>query len=293
MDNKDIEKNFEIIAEKIENGEELTKLIINNYIIHSDLSEKEKLKLALKYQIFTKETSLFAEVELSNKISEKMKLEILGDKENNIFKKVIQKKEPMIYNNILDYDCNAIEKDLCIIKNNFRRDCKIITPIKVKNNTLVVDKNVEIVHSYKSQKKALNSSHYRRFSKEPENKIAVNCASECNVKSIIMKKSESNSKDSIMKMINTQDFIEGSWEENEYTKKIIEKYKKEYELLKGLKNKNMNDKIALTILIIYYINKDHSHLLNDLTMIMKKAKLFIHKNTNDNYENLIKAVGLN
>jgi hypothetical protein len=108
-----------------------------------------------------------------------------------------------------------------------------------------------------------------------------------------MKKNESNGTDSIMKMINTQDFIEGSWEENEYTKKIIEKYKKEYELLKGLKNKNMNDKIALTILIIYYINKEHSNLLNDLIMIMKKAKLFIHKNTNDNYENLIKEVGLN
>ena len=29
-----------------------------------------------------------------------------------------------------------------------------------------------------------------------------------------------------MKMINTQDFIEGCWEKNEYTKIVKEKYKK-------------------------------------------------------------------
>ena len=291
MDNKDIEKNIEIIAEKIENGEDLTKLIINNYIIHSDLSEEEKLKLALKYQIFTKETSLFAEVELSNKISEKMKLEILGDKENNIFKKVRQKKEIKIYSKC-EYNVNAKIYSKSKMKDNYDR-------LIIKNKSLNCDNNI-IAKSNKINKnnniikiinKDINVPYNEGFIKPL--KIKSCCVTKFNEENIIMKKNESNGTDSIMKMINTQDFIEGSWEENEYTKKIIEKYKKEYELLKGLKNKNMNDKIALTILIIYYINKEHSNLLNDLIMIMKKAKLFIHKNTNDNYENLIKEVGLN
>ena len=96
-----------------------------------------------------------------------------------------------------------------------------------------------------------------------------------------------------MKMINTQDFIDGFWEENNYTKIIKEQYQKEYDLLKNIKNKKINDKIALTILIIYFINKEHSELLKDLIMIIKKGKIFIQKETNDNYENILKEIGLN
>ena len=95
-----------------------------------------------------------------------------------------------------------------------------------------------------------------------------------------------------MKLINTQDFIDGYWEENEYTKIIQEKYQKEYDLLKGLKTKNINDKIALTILVIYFINKEHSELLADLLMILKKAKIYIQKEAKDSYENIIKELGI-
>ena len=57
-----------------------------------------------------------------------------------------------------------------------------------------------------------------------------------------------------MEMINTQDFIEEFWGKNEYTKKIIEKYEREYKLIKELKKKKIDEKTAITILIIYYIN---------------------------------------
>ena len=96
-----------------------------------------------------------------------------------------------------------------------------------------------------------------------------------------------------MEMINTQDFIEGFWEENDYTKKIIEKYDKEYKLIKELKNKNIDEKTAITIFMIYYINKEHNESLNDLLMVIKKAKQFIQKVTNDTYENIIKDVNIN
>ena len=107
------------------------------------------------------------------------------------------------------------------------------------------------------------------------------------------KEDESNSKENIMKMINTQDFIDGFWEENKYTKIIKDKYKKEYNLLKKLKKKKINDRIALTIIVIYFINKEHPKLLQDLIMIIKKAKIYIQKETRDNYENIIKEIGLN
>ena len=80
-------ENFEIETYEIKSGDELSKLIINKYLLHSDLYNEEKIKLALKYQLFTNGTSLFAEVELSEKITEEMKLKIIGDKDNNINKK--------------------------------------------------------------------------------------------------------------------------------------------------------------------------------------------------------------
>ena len=86
--------------------------------------------------------------------------------------------------------------------------------------------------------------------------------------------------------------MEGYWEINEKTKKIKEKYENEFKLLKELKDKNINDNIAITILIIYFINKEHSELLNELFMIIEKAKNFIRNNTKDSYENIIKGIGL-
>ena len=92
--NKEIIENYEIIPEEIPPGEELSKLIINKYMLNnSNLNINEKIKLALKYQIFTEYTSLFAEVELSEAINEEMKLLIIGDKENNQIKTI----RPSIY----------------------------------------------------------------------------------------------------------------------------------------------------------------------------------------------------
>ena len=96
----------------------------------------------------------------------------------------------------------------------------------------------------------------------------------------------------VWKIINSQDFVEGYWELNEETKIVKEKYEKEFGLLKGLKGKNIDDKIAITILVIYFINNQHSELLNQLVLVIRKAKLFITKKTNDSYENFIKEIGL-
>ena len=115
--NKNIEKNYEIIPEKIEKGEDLSKLIINNYILNNkDLSEEEILKLSLKYQILNNNTSLFAEVELSNKITEEMKLKIIGDKENNVIKQIRRREireEEECCMKMCDLDMDMDCMDMC------------------------------------------------------------------------------------------------------------------------------------------------------------------------------------
>ena len=114
---------------------------------------------------------------------------------------------------------------------------------------------------------------------------------DCKIKDI-QAKVNTNEKDDIMKIINTQDFINGFWEDNEYTNIIKEKYKEEYNLLKGIKNKNITDKVAITILIIYFIEKEHPELLDELLMIIKKAKIFILNEAKETYENIIKEISI-
>ena len=77
---------YEIEIDEIKSGEDLSKLIINNYLLNSDLSNDEKMQLALKYQLLINGASLFAEVELEEKITEEMKSKIMGNKEINIIK---------------------------------------------------------------------------------------------------------------------------------------------------------------------------------------------------------------
>ena len=101
------------------------------------------------------------------------------------------------------------------------------------------------------------------------------------------KKLNINIKDDIMKIINTQDFVNGFWIVNEYTENIKEKYQKEYEIL--IKN-IADEKVVITILMVYFINKEHPELLDELLMILKKAKIFIKKETKDSYENIIKQI---
>jgi uncharacterized protein YegL len=100
-------------------------------------------------------------------------------------------------------------------------------------------------------------------------------------------------KDKIMEMIRTQNFIEGYWEINDKTKIIKEKYEKEFQLLMKLENKNIDEKVAITILIMYYIYKEYSGLLNELMLIIKKGKKYINKITKITYEDILKEINCN
>ena len=70
--------------EEIPKGEELTKLIMKDYILkNKELKEQEKVLLSIKYQILNEYTSLFTEVNLDKNISNEMKSQIFGDVEKN------------------------------------------------------------------------------------------------------------------------------------------------------------------------------------------------------------------
>ena len=263
-DKKEVKKHYKIESENIEEGEELSKLIINNYIL-SHLNDNEIVSKSLKYQIFMKETSLFAEVEFSEKVTEEMKLKIIGDKQNNVIKKEFNYKRYINYDD--DYDEDYVENLNC------KKLCESHEKKKLRSysNRNIVEKNYLDLDCIKADIRCC-----KNLNENFDGKIKI--------------KIIQNEKDKLMEMINTQDFIDGFWEENEKTNIIKEKYKKEFNLLENLKNKNIDNKVAMTIIIIYYIHKEHPELLNELMMVIKKAELFIQKQTNDSYENIIKEI---
>ena len=294
--NKEYKKDYEIISQRIENGDVLSKLIINNYIKNNNnLTQEEKIKLSLKYQILIKGTSLFAEVELNGKISESMKSQSLGKKDAKNPPNTLQ---PLNNNNIpvlIAYEPFDQNLNPYLIPITLNQQSPKSVPLDPFGGHRI--SNPFEISNFNDTPITENSFNPPPDSSKLEfspDKNPYQSNSNNNFDNTFKKKDNfKGEKDELMEMINTQDFIEGFWEENEYTKKIIEKYEKEYKLIKGLKDKNFDDKIIITILIIYFINKEHSSKIKDLLMIIKKAKIYIKKTINDTYENIIKEVNIN
>ena len=337
-DNKveEFEEKYDIKVIPLSEGNDLSKLIIYEYLNKSkSIDEEEETKLALKYQIFTKNTSLFAEVELSNKISQEMKKEIIGDEKHNIIdlnefypkiddrlnllnsisKKSLELKRQM---NEIHYEVHSVGcaspimayfsapkksggisgffksigssiKGLFSKKKQIKEDNNDDIIINNKNDNNNINTNINTNNNDSSNNKDIDDDEIDdEIEKEKENNIIIN-----ENKTKIENSPQSQSKEiDVNQIVNEQNFVEGFWEINPKTERIKEKYEKEFEKIKGLKDKNINDTIAITILIIYFINKEHAELLNELFLIIEKAKNYISKNVKDSYDNIIKEIGL-
>ena len=101
-----------------------------------------------------------------------------------------------------------------------------------------------------------------------------------------------NEKENVIEIIKSQNFEEGFWDINEKTMNIKNKYENEFNKLKELNDLNIDDIIAMTIIVLYFIYKDQKELVDELVMNIKKAKLYIKNKTGNNYDNIIKKVGL-
>ena len=339
-DNKveEFEEKYDIKVIPLSEGNDLSKLIIYGYLNKSkSIDEEEETKLALKYQIFTENTSLFAEVELSNKISQEMKKEIIGDEKHNIidlneFYPKIEDKLNLLnsiskMNEELKRQMNEIHSQGCALSSPimeyssapkksggisgfFKSIGSSIKWLFSKKKQIKEDNNDDIIINNKNDNNNINTNTINNdfsnnkdidddeiddeiekennIEKEKENNIIIN-----ENKTKIENSPQSQSKEiDVNQIVNEQNFVEGFWEINPKTERIKEKYEKEFEKIKGLKDKNINDTIAITILIIYFINKEHAELLNELFLIIEKAKNYISKNVKDSYDNIIKEIGL-
>ena len=411
-------------------GDQLSKLIINKYILENDsLSQDEKIKLALKYQLFIEGTSLFAEIELTEKNTAQMqKKEIIPEKKvtkmekakntlderiKNLDQKIFDMEEKvnqvrdeakiklqsgdeagakkllvkerkflekikqmegslcMMEEQKMMLDSVQSNKDVmsllknanCVVKEATNSLClEEFDNLKAENMEDIKANQEELNDFFKEysddvddiqdrldslkeeikektiEKKQENNNENNNYKKEEEDlamflnvdydvpktepktetkkeEKKVEKKEEKKEEKKVEKKEEKKvekkeekkvekkeekkevkkdleNKEEIMKIINTQNFVGGYWDINDKTIKIKNKYEKEFNLLKQLKGKKIDDTVAMTIIIIYFAYKQGKGLLDELVLIMKKAKLYIQEKTGLSYEEIINQAGI-
>ena len=272
---------------ELENGEEMSKMIVGKALNNNEEFKKDENKeitFAKKYQILSKNTSLFAEIINNESQQDKLiKVEL---------KEIQEKKEYPSYSYssglhslyILsdDMDC---ERCYCCCK---------ASPIgfKAKKSSPL---GSNFFGNLKNKIKGFFSSS--SSDEEDDNDIIINKSSNKNSSSSNnFKSNDSNNNNEVnyTDLIMSQDVIEGSWNENNETKKLINKITSEvFDKIKNkiisLKKGENENKIIYTILVIYFLKTKCTQNLNEYRLVINKANKFLAKN-GINYDDIVSSI---
>jgi hypothetical protein len=300
-ENISFNKNQNII--KLPNGDEMTKMIVGKALKNNKefLDNKNKeIEFALKYQILSKNTALFAEI-----------LNDGNDGQTKLVKVNLNDYKTEISRDFRGFGRIMPKADLCC-------NSMPIGSIGMKKRSMR-SKNMACVKSSAPMKRnlALNSINMAMGSNDYCNarapapmfvgnskniNLSRGMAPQSNMEKTnkIQNNNNNNSKgnneikDDNLRLIMSQDIIEGSWNVNEDTKKLIniithEKFNLIDNKVKGLKKGDQETKIIYTILVIYYLMTKHSEKLNDYKLVINKAKKFL-MSKGINYDDFIVGI---
>ena len=92
-----------------------------------------------------------------------------------------------------------------------------------------------------------------------------------------------------------QDIIEGSWKKNNKTELLLKEENDLFEKIKKFsENKGINDENGIiTLFILFYIFHKKAEKIEELKFIIEKAKNFIKKIFNLEYDEIVKELNLN
>ena len=291
LDAGDYSKNSQTLEEYNESVREENEFIKKE----NELIEKQNapvvteiIDICLKYQILSELTTLFAKVELDNKITEEMK-EIHGFYNQNDILIEFNNLNEIIEDNNIAYEKKLIAYDK--FYDEYGDDIETLPENKINKlnyfddyltcnnpNDMIEDKSLGLNKIKEASKgfaienieemKEVNEERYifngfcdifdegEEKDKKIKEKEIKKMKNKMKLKeSINLKKSLKNkevNKDKVMEIIKTQDFLDGFWDVNNKTESIKKKYKKEFDLLLGLKKQNnkINEKVVMTVLII-------------------------------------------
>ena len=253
----------------LDHGDNLIKNIIglglkyNKNLLES--TEKE-IEFAKKYQLLSKNTALFAEILKDGSSAQSELIKVNLNNERQIKKNA----------NIMMASGRPR-----IMSGRIMKKC-MLKPSRAAPRTKGLQQiSLEQLNNSKS-KKAVNKCVVKKASG------GLNNTSSNNNKNIFEKKLSFTQRDDgsigvideFNDMIMTQDIIEGSWNENKETKKLIDKVKNENfeKIVNHVKIMDLgldSVKVIYTILVIYYIYKHKSKNINEYRLVINKGKRFL------------------
>jgi len=296
-ENISFNKNENII--KLPNGNELSKMIVGKALKkNKDLidDKTKEIKFSIKYQILSGNTALFAEiindindvnknklitVNLDDYIQEtKLKTHnphIKSKIKNNNFKRTLGSE---ILNQISDSEiyshsypaASPITDDILIIDESGPLSGKIYGNSNVQATEVVLGANSE-----NTVDTILTDCSIQESMDAKENLI-IEESTDIIKENININKLK---KKDIMKLILSQDIIEGYWDENEESKELMNIIDKDIINKINLKIKSLNKgeeiekKIKYTILVLYYLNTAYHDKIGDYKLIINKAEKYL------------------
>ena len=306
---KEFNENFNFNENQIytlKDGDVLSKITIHSLIQKGkgkDFSQEEKIKkIAKKYQVLCEYTSLFAEVENSQENKEgnlqpiinKSVLEninnssLFGNNNNKQSNSLFGNRNNYKYNlfgnnnnqsNSLFGNSNNCKNNLFGNINNNQSNNLFGNSNKCKSNLFGNNNNNQSNSLFGN----INNNHSSSLFGN-NNNFNDNFFNNENKSHNEKEEDNKNLEESkiLENIIMSLDIIEGFWEENQYTKHILDMKVEIYNKVKSLVNDN---KIAVTFIILYYILNDRKDKVNEYSNIINKAKNFLI-NCGSSYEKI-------
>ena len=244
-------------------GDNLIKIIIGQGLKHNKKlleSVDVEVEFAKKYQILSKNTALFGEI---LKDGSSPQTELIKVNLNEERRKIVAKRGLPVFSAKGRAMKTAMGGRFLLSVNNF---AKPMTKMGMSDHGAIKMKSniAHILPSKKANKKITKTAN--EYTKKP---------------SFVQRDDGSiGLMDDFNDMLMSQDIIEGFWDENKETKKVIDKVKKEKydKIVEYVKNKNISqdfNKIVYTILVIYYVQKEKAQNINEFRLVLNKAKKFL------------------
>ena len=300
-----------IIGKALKNNEELTK------------NEENEIKFARKYQILSKNTALFAEfINDESQQNKLIKVELNKYKKKDYdddYDDIIDSINSNVFSanrNIYDMNLSCQKVGCAAPRSNFAVKCCAMPKKSSKKKSSGLNFNffggLKNIFSSKSKKSDVTSAPKRdedfatdkkfalddsdddnddvgaAFNIAPSNiiKNSYSSSSSSNSNSISNNnnnKNNNNNNDDLTNLILSQNVIEGSWDENDQTKKVINIVTQDiFDKIKNkiiALNKGANEnKIIYTILVVYYLKTKCTNKLSQYRLVINKANKFLNKN---------------
>ena len=271
----------------LNNGDNLLKIIIGQGLKYNKLlleSTDKEIEFAKKYQLLSKNTALFGEILKEGNISQNQLIKVNLNEERRkalgrgLYSGVAMNRKRM----------TAAPKKMFRLSKGLQ-NMELLSPMEKKGINLV-----------NNTAKVLTKGSNKLNNMAKNNKITIKKKAmvEYAKKPSFVQRDDGSIgiMDEFNDMLMTQDIIEGFWDENNETKKVADKVKKEKfdKIVQYIKNKNISqdfNKIVYTILVIYYIQKEKAQNLSEYRLLINKGKKYL-SSKGINYDEDIKNINI-